>query len=81
MDDHELERIYSQQLHEELITQTKSAVTQFIELCPHLFGLETLILQTDQFLSPIHERIAQLYKDVGDTYLENGIQFDKAWVK
>ncbi|KAG2233849.1 hypothetical protein INT48_005295 [Thamnidium elegans] len=79
MDDHELERIYSQQLHEELITQTKSAVTQFIELCPHIFGLENLILQTDQFLSPIDERIAQLYKDVSDTYLENAIQFDKAW--
>ncbi|KAI9362178.1 kinase-like domain-containing protein [Pilaira anomala] len=79
MDDYELERIYSQQLQEELINQTKNAVIQFVELCPHVFGLENLILQTDQFLSPIHERIAELYKDVCDTYLENGIPFDQAW--
>ncbi|KAI8966991.1 kinase-like domain-containing protein [Mycotypha africana] len=79
LDEVEIERIYSQKLHEELVNQTKLAVTHFIELCPEIFGLENLILQTDQFLSPINERVAQLYKDVCDTYLENGLQFDHAW--
>ncbi|KAL7319388.1 hypothetical protein PS15m_002527 [Mucor circinelloides] len=79
MDDSEIERIYSQQLHEELLNQTRLAVTQFIELCPDVFGLENLILQTDQFLSPINERIAQLYQDVCETYIDNGLPFDHAW--
>lgn len=80
MDDSEIERIYSQQLHEELLNQTRLAVTQFIELCPDVFGLENLILQTDQFLSPINERVAQLYQDVCETYIDNGLPFDHAWV-
>lgn len=79
MDDNEIERIYSQQLHEELLNQTRLAVTQFIELCPDVFGLENLILQTDQFLSPINERVAQLYQDVCETYIDNGLPFDHAW--
>jgi hypothetical protein len=81
MDDSEIERIYSQQLHEELLSQTRLAVTQFIELCPDVFGLENLILQTDKFLSPINERVAQLYQDVCETYIDNGLPFDHAWVK
>jgi hypothetical protein len=80
IDETEIERIYSQQLQEELINQTRHAVTQFIELCPQVFGLENLIIQTDQFLSPINERISQLYKDVTDTYGDNGLTFDHAWV-
>ncbi|KAI8097806.1 kinase-like domain-containing protein [Gilbertella persicaria] len=79
MDDDEIERIYSQQLHEELLKQTRLAVTQFIELCPDIFGLKNLILQTNQFLLPVNERVTQLYQDVCDTYADNHIPFDHAW--
>lgn len=80
MNDSLIEHMYSQQLHEELLNQTQLAVTQFIELCPEIFGLENLILQTDQFLTPINERVTQLYKDVCETYIDNGLPFDHAWV-
>ncbi|KAI9487512.1 MAG: kinase-like domain-containing protein [Benjaminiella poitrasii] len=79
LDESEIDRIYVQQLHEELLNQIRLAVTQFIELCPEIFGLENLILQTDKFLSPINERVAQLYQDVCETYVDNGLPFDHAW--
>jgi hypothetical protein len=81
MDEIELERIYSQQLHEELINQTRFAITQVIQLCPEMFGLEMLIINKEPFKISISERITELYKEVCQLYLANGIVFDHTWVR
>lgn len=79
IDDSELERIYSQQIQEELSKQNKLAVTKFIEYFPSVFGLDNLILQLNE--SSIHEKITALYQQVYETFIDHGLPFDHVWVK
>ncbi|KAI9497049.1 kinase-like domain-containing protein [Zychaea mexicana] len=63
MDDNELEKLYTRQVQEELLQQTRQAVTRLIELYPHEFGLENLILADSRYLSTVPEKLAQLYQE------------------
>lgn len=81
MDDHELERIYSLQIAEELSRQNKLAVTQIIEQFPTMFGLEELIHSQTNDLTRGHENLTTLYQQVCDSFLDHGLTFDHVWVK
>ncbi|CEG70780.1 Putative Serine/threonine protein kinase [Rhizopus microsporus] len=84
MDESEIDRIYSQQLHDELQSQTKTAVTQLIELYPEIFGLDRLIAPKNQYIQQqnLNEAIAQTVRDTCLAYIESGVDFDHAldWV-
>ena len=80
MDDNELEKLYTRQVQEELLQQTRQAVTRLIELYPHEFGLENLILADSRYLSTVPEKLAQLYQEVCEYCNENSITFDHSWV-
>ncbi|KAG2228149.1 hypothetical protein INT45_009195 [Circinella minor] len=79
MDDNELEKLYIRQVQEELLQQTRQAVTRLIELYPHEFGLENLILADSRYLSTVPEKLAQLYQEVCEYCNENSITFDHSW--
>ncbi|KAG1310914.1 hypothetical protein G6F64_004204 [Rhizopus arrhizus] len=83
IDESEIERIYSQQLHEELINQTRITANQLIKAYPHAFGLENLISKS-QYVThqSINDTIAQLIRDTCLAYIENNIQFNHAqdWI-
>ncbi|KAI8141206.1 kinase-like domain-containing protein [Fennellomyces sp. T-0311] len=79
MDDNELEKLYIRQVQEELLQQTRQAVTRLIELYPHEFGLENLILADSRYLSTVPEKLAQLYQEVCEYCNENVITFDHSW--
>lgn len=83
MDESEIDRIYSQQLHDELQSQTKAAVTQLIELYPEIFGLDRLIAPKNQYMQQqnLNEAIAQTVRDTCLAYIENGVNFDHALVR
>lgn len=83
MDESEIDRIYSQQLHDELQSQTKTAVTQLIELYPEIFGLDRLIAPKNQYIQQqnLNEAIAQTVRDTCLAYIESGVDFDHALVR
>ncbi|KAG1458619.1 hypothetical protein G6F46_000261 [Rhizopus delemar] len=80
IDENDIERIYSQQLHTELINETKATATKLIELYPNYFGLSNLINNFEQ--QPIHESITQAMRNTHFAYIDNDINFDHAldWV-
>lgn len=82
IDESEIDRIYSQQLHEELINQTRITANQLIKAYPHAFGLENLISKS-QYVThqSINDTIAQLIRDTCLAYIENNIQFNHAQVR
>lgn len=75
----EADSIYPQQLVDILLENTRLQVKQFIESYPAAFGLENLMAQT-KILSPINKRIAQLYQDICEIHMHQGVPFDHAWV-
>ena len=79
MNDQELEILYTQQLSEELVLQTRGKINQFIETHPVSFGMDML------FTAPANngnmpEELAKLYQEVCSYYNDNAIQFDHVWV-
>lgn len=78
IDENDIERIYSQQLHTELINETKATATKLIELYPNYFGLSNLINNFEQ--QPIHESITQAMRNTHFAYIDNDINFDHALV-
>ncbi|KAI8367908.1 kinase-like domain-containing protein [Choanephora cucurbitarum] len=78
MNRNEAETVYPQQLLERLLDRTRLQVKLFIESCPAAFGLENLITQT-KVLPSINKRILQLYQEVCETYLIQGVPFDHSW--
>ncbi|SAL95824.1 hypothetical protein [Absidia glauca] len=80
MDDQELELLYTQQLNEELLHQTREAITRLIEQVPLEFGLENLIPINPPSMANVPEKLASLYQEVCEYYNSNAIDFDHAWV-
>jgi uncharacterized protein (DUF885 family) len=80
MDDQELELLYTQQLNEELLHQTREAITRLIEQVPLEFGLENLIPINPPSVANVPEKLASLYQEVCEYYNSNAIDFDHAWV-
>ncbi|CAO3617516.1 unnamed protein product [Cunninghamella echinulata] len=80
MNDQEIELLYTQQLNEELLNQTKQAIARLLEEIPIEFGLENLIPVIPNFIIPnIAEKIALLYQEVCEYYNSHAIAFDHAW--
>ena len=79
MNRNEAETVCPQQLLERLLDSTRLKVKLFIESCPAAFGLENLITQT-KVLPSINKRILQLYQEVCETYINQGVPFDHSWV-
>ncbi|KAG1472826.1 hypothetical protein G6F56_001310 [Rhizopus delemar] len=84
IDEQEIERLYSQQLQEELNHQTRRTAAELIEHYPHTFGLENLISLQSQYVThpSINDAIAQSLRDTCLAYIENNVHFDHAqdWV-
>lgn len=79
MNDQELELLYTRQLAEELISQTRQKVNKFIETYPHEFGLENLFQVTDTGL--MREKLGALYQEICKDYNDNVIEFNHVWVR
>jgi hypothetical protein len=79
MDEQELELLYTRQLNEELVSQTRQKINRFLENHPHDFGLETLFPTALGGNMP--EDLAKLYQEVCSYYNDNVIEFDHIWVK
>ncbi|KAI8637135.1 hypothetical protein BD408DRAFT_486431 [Parasitella parasitica] len=77
MNDQELDILYTQQLSEELILQTRRKINQFIEAHPQSFGLDALF--TVAHVGNMPEELATLYQEVCAYYNNNVIQFDHVW--
>ncbi|KAI9252160.1 kinase-like domain-containing protein [Sporodiniella umbellata] len=84
MDETEIERLYSQQLQEELNYQTKKTANELIEFYPHAFGLESLISSANKQnpYPSISDAIAMNIQNTCFAYIENNIPFDhtRDWV-
>lgn len=82
IDEQEIERLYSQQLQEELNHQTRRTAAELIEHYPHTFGLENLISLQSQYVThpSINDAIAQSLRDTCLAYIENNVHFDHAQV-
>lgn len=78
MNDQELEILYTQQLSEELILQTRRKINQFIENHPQNFGMEMLFTASN--IGNMPEELAKLYQEICAYYNDNAIQFDHVWV-
>ncbi|CAO3626343.1 unnamed protein product [Cunninghamella blakesleeana] len=79
MDDQDIELLYTQQLNEELLNQTRQAISRLLEEIPIEFGLETLIPTIPNYMPNVAEKIALLYQEVCGYYNSHAIPFDHAW--
>lgn len=75
-----LEQLVNRQVQDELLQQTRLAVTSLIEAYPHEFGLENLIIADAFYMTSVPEKLAQLYQEICDYCTENAIKFDHGWV-
>lgn len=80
MNEQELEILYTQQLSEELILQTRAKINQFIETHPQNFGMDMLFTAAAANNGNMPEELAKLYQQVCSYYNDNAIQFDHVWV-
>ncbi|CAO3620599.1 unnamed protein product [Mucor fragilis] len=78
MNDQELEILYTQQLSEELILQTRGKINQFIETHPQNFGMDMLFTASANN-GNMPEELAKLYQEVCSYYNDNAVQFDHVW--
>lgn len=80
MDEQELEFLYTKQLNEQLVIQTKQKINQFIEQHPFDFGYELLFNTNVNPGSNMPEDLAKLYQEICGYYNDNHIEFDHVWV-
>lgn len=80
MNEQELEILYTRQLGEELILQTRQKMNTFIEVYPHEFDLENLF-PTVNDTGLMREKLAELYQEICKDYNDNGVEFNHAWVR
>ncbi len=78
MDEQELELLYTRQLNEELVLQTRQKINHFLENHPPDFGLEALFPTALNGNMP--DDLAKLYHEVCSYYNDNVIEFDHIWV-
>ncbi|GAA5806208.1 hypothetical protein HPULCUR_011739 [Helicostylum pulchrum] len=78
MNEQELEILYTRQLGEELILQTRQKMNTFIEVYPHEFDLENLF-PTVNDTGLMREKLAELYQEICKDYNDNGVEFNHAW--
>lgn len=88
MDEQELEFLYTKQLNEQILIQTRQKINQFIEQHPFDFGYELLFNNNNSGQHPnlnpnttMPEDLAKLYQEICVYYNDNHIEFDHIWVK
>jgi hypothetical protein len=79
MNDQELELLYTRQLNEELVLQTRLKINKFIESYPDEFGLDNLF-SNNNINTDMPNKLAQLYQETCEYYNDNVIEFDHIWV-
>lgn len=65
---------------EDILNQTRANVSQFIDSFPDCFGLSSELSMQTSMESP-NERIAQLYQQVCDAYINHNLDFNHTWVR